>query len=399
MDLNHVVIIGGGPAGCVLGTLLAKEGVPVTIIDSGKRPDLVVGESLIPAVMPHLRDLGVEQQVVEIGQFKPGASIFFSDGLEWQLKFSSNEKSAYQYAFNVPRLEFDAIFQKLAIQSGCEFKIGKANLVTCSEDTVTIDGFGDASLLVDASGRSRTLSRQLSIPATAGKRKDVALFAHCTGAQLPHGGNIHLAVSEQGWSWRIPLRGKVSIGVVAPRDYVQAFGLSDQERFDRLLSSCPFLNQYLLSDTTRLSPVMHYNNYQLTSDRIVGKNWVMVGDAAGFIDPVFSGGIYLAISAATKLAKALLNNQLTEYEQQYRKHLFAWQDLADSFYDGRFFEMIRYGEILRSRGHEIQSIVELVCGILSGVTIQSEQTLAAFNSLLSSTPFTSEKLTKIAGHQ
>lgn len=382
MDLKHVVIVGGGPAGCTLGTLLARRGLRVTLFDTGKRPELIVGESMIPAILPLLAELEILEEVEKIGRHKPGASMFFPDGQEWRLAFSSNGEHGDHYAFNVPRREFDAIFRDLALKSGCEIRESKA-LIRAENDRVYLEELPSASFIVDATGRMRAFSKALGIKSVAGKRKDIALFAHCSEAQLPHGGNIHMGISEHGWSWRIPLVDRVSVGVVAPQEYLQRFGKTDEERYDALLARCEFLAPYLTAHTERLTPVAKYSNYQLTSDRLFGENWALVGDAAGFIDPVFSGGAYLSVSGAKRLADALLSGTLLEYEERYRRHLFSWQALVDSFYDGRFFKMIYTAHALQERsGKEMHGAREIVCRIVSGVSIESPEVLEMFRDLL-----------------
>lgn len=385
MDLSNIAIIGSGPAGCVLGRLLSESGLKVTIFDSGMRPKLVVGESLVPAILPLLRELGLEEKIRAISQHKPGASMFFPDGLVWKLDFSENADAGDHYSFNVPRDKFDRIFQDMARDFGCRFVDRKAEVEVGSNQESVIKGEPGFSFIVDASGRNRVLSKALSIPAKTGKRKDIALFAHCSDAQLPHGGNIHLGISDLGWSWRIPLPGKVSIGIVAPADYVLPFGATDQERFDQILKKSDFLAPYLVATTKRLSSVARYNNYQLVSDKMFGADWALVGDAAGFIDPVFSGGAFLALWGAKHLARSMLNDSFENYEKEYRQHLYAWQALVDSFYDGRFFKSIRVASKLKESGKVLEGTKGLACRIVSGASITNQEEVNRFEALLNLT--------------
>jgi flavin-dependent dehydrogenase len=388
VDLSNIAIIGAGPGGCVLGRLLKEAGHVVTIFDPGKRPDLIVGESLIPALMPLIRELGLEKKVEEIGQYKPGASMFFPDGLEWRLNFSENEDFGDHYAYNVPRDSFDRLFKDMSIDFGCEIISEKAELQSCAQEPnkVSIKGYNDFTYIIDASGRNRVLSKFLGIPTKTGKRKDLAIFAHCNEAQLPHGGNIHLGVSDHGWSWRIPLQGKVSIGVVASNEYLQTFGMNDEEKIDNLLHDCDFLAPYVNATTKRISGTARYSNYQLITDRLYGQNWALLGDAAGFIDPVFSSGTFLAVSAAKKLADCLLSQSSSSafenYEKEYRQHLSAWQALVDSFYDRRFIKMIRVAAELEANGRAFQGSKGIVCRIVSGVSICDPEILAQFELLI-----------------
>ena len=128
---------------------------------------------------------------------------------------------------------------------------------------------GAPDLIVDATGRARTVARLLDLPTVEGPRKDTALHAHCTGVPLVLPGNVHSDRLERGWSWRIPLPGRVSVGVVVPSEHIAAFGNSAEEQFDSFLRRDDCARQWG-EKAERITPVVRYTNYQLRATRGVG---------------------------------------------------------------------------------------------------------------------------------
>jgi flavin-dependent dehydrogenase len=208
-------------------------------------------------------------------------------------------------------------------------------------------------VIIDASGRRRTLSRLLQIPASVGPRKDVAHFAHYEGCAWPApAGQVEIARLEQGWSWRIPLPGpRLSIGVVIPREHAQHFGASGEEQLEEIIANDRHLAAVTAS-RRRVTRVATYANYQLISERGSGKGWAMVGDAFGFVDPMLSPGLSMAMVSAERLAAAIpahgvrrpgMEAALAGYGRWFRDQLEAWQNLVSYFYDGRIFAIHRTG--------------------------------------------------------
>jgi hypothetical protein len=197
--------------------------------------------------------------------------------------------------------------------------------------------------VVDASGRSRLLARLLELPVYGQNRRDMALFAHCSGVRIDREGHVHSDRLEHGWCWRIPLPGRVSLGIVADPAVFRSLGETAEEQYDAFLRADSHLKR-LSEDGRRLTPVMRYGNYQLTTLRGVGDGWALVGDAFGFIDPVFSSGLFLAMDGARLLARAICAgtpSALLRYERDHLRHIEAWRTAIDYFYDGRLLALFR----------------------------------------------------------
>ena len=353
-----VAVIGAGPAGCAVATHLARAGVAVGLIDPDQRPPLIVGESLVPAVMPLLRELDVEAAVAAGSTYKPGATFVLAGGQRVRtLRFSTIPDTELTYAYNVPRDVYDVVLRDNAVAAGARWVPVRAQLERVGEDGVRLseatlaacDGvFGGAhpSLIIDATGRSRLVARTLGLPSTEGPRKDTALFAHVEGVPVIDEGHVHTDVLERGWSWRIPLPGRVSVGFVVPTDHADTKGATAEERFDTLIRTDAVARGWH-AEPRRLSPVLKYNNYQLVSHRGAGPGWALVGDAFGFVDPVFSSGMLIGLTSARQLADAVLAGTpaaMVGYERQVQHHLRSWQRAVAHFYSGRLFTLLDAGE-------------------------------------------------------
>jgi flavin-dependent dehydrogenase len=341
-----IAIIGGGPAGSTLATLLARKGHRVGMYHLPKRPPLIVGESLLPAVIPILRLLQVEEAIKSFSTFKPGATICLSD--DHQLAFGFREaKSQMEYAYNVPRDKFDAIILQAAENAGVkiihhrakiEVKENGQDIELDQKSIKAAEGFFDTKpdLIVDATGRSRYLPHLLQLESEEGDRKDTALFAHLENVEYPDEGHIHVDLHQKGWGWRIPLPGRVSLGLVVDPTHLAHLGNSREEQYDNFLKEDPMLARQT-KNATRISPVLAYNNYQWKSKQLYGNNWALVGDAAGFIDPVFSTGLFLAMDSGVKLANAIDKDTKAayqEYQTAFHTELYSWQSIITNWYNG-----------------------------------------------------------------
>ncbi len=197
-------------------------------------------------------------------------------------------------------------------------------------------------LLVDSTGRTRLFARTMEIPAELGPRKDVSYFAHYEGfVEHPPSGQVIIGrMDHAGWSWRIPLRDCLSVGVVLNKDEASPLGATPEERLEAAIARDSQLSA-AGKDRRRVSEVAVYTNYQLVSARGHGPGWVMTGDAFGFVDPMLSPGMWLALHSAEILSENL--DDLPAYTREMRKLIKAWMDLIQYFYDGRMFAMYHTG--------------------------------------------------------
>lgn len=356
-NIRSIAIIGGGPSGCALATLLKRKGFNVAVFYLEKRPEIIVGESLLPAIIPLLRKLGVEDEVKSYSTYKPGASVWVNKEEEATSPFSFGGGGLPPYAYNVPRLKFDKTIFDLAVREGVTFfnhvakieKTGNGDELKLAAETIDATGDyfkGQPDLIVDATGRSRTISRLLNIPTKEGERKDIAVFAHLSNAEKIEPYNIHLHRLEHGWTWRIPLPDRTSVGVVIDPKHLAKYGATREEQYDNILKTDETLVKFT-QHAKRETGVVQYNNYQLISQKMYGTNWLLAGDAGGFLDPIFSSGLFLAIKSSFSACDAIVEGTDTafkKYEKNQMHELYVWQKLVNTWYSGGLFTLMTVGK-------------------------------------------------------
>ena len=308
-------------------------------------------------MIPYLRELGVEDEVKTYSTYKPGASVWVNKDEEATLPFSFGGGGLPRYAYNVPRTKFDKTIYDLAVREAVVFfehiakleQVGKTDELKLSDETITaIDDFfnGQPDLIVDASGRSRTIPRLLNIPTKAGKRKDIALFAHLSGAEKIEPYTIHLHRLKKGWNWRISLPDRISVCVVINPDHLKEYGTTKEDQYDNYLKTEETLLKFT-RNAKRETGIVQYYNYQLISQKMYGKNWLLTGDAGGFLDPIFSSGLFLAIKGSFAAAEAITagtNKALKKYQKYQLYELAIWQKLVDCWCSGSLFTLFKVGQ-------------------------------------------------------
>jgi hypothetical protein len=362
--INTVAILGGGPAGSTLGTYLARKGLDVVMFADGKRPPLIVGESLVPAVVPFLRDLGVEEEVAGYGTWKGGATFVYNE--EYRLNIWFNQVrggNSPTYSYNVPRDRFDATLRDVASRAGVTVieqtgrleRDGNSMRMRLGDETLaaaeTVLHGRQPDWIVDAMGRHRGIPKMLDLPVDAGNRKDTALHAHLDGVHVEIATNVHTDRLSHGWCWRIPLRGRVSVGFIVDTEVLREFGDTAEEQYDNYMKHEPVMREWS-KDGRRITPVVRYTNYQARVTRGIGENWALVGDAFGFVDPVFSSGMLIAMQSARALSEAIADGSpqaFEKYDAYVKTHLDAWRTVINRFYDGRLLTLFKLGEHVQSR--------------------------------------------------
>ncbi len=347
--MKTIAIIGSGPAGCTLAILLKRKGLKVGLFSDTARTELFVGESMIPAIIPILRELGIEEGVKKFSIYKPGATVWVKNNLHAEAPFDKGLGKLPGYAYNTNRKQLDQLLLDTARKEGVQlFEYGASvevhnGTVRFDKETLSLctDFFnGQPDFFVDATGRKRLLSNLLKLPTTKGNRMDTALFAHVEGVDFSENyGDIHMHLATKGWCWRIPLHERTSVGIVVNAEELKKYGSTLEEQYDNYLAQEANILGFF-KNVKRITPIQKYSNYQLKSDKIYGENWALVGDAAGFLDPVFSSGLYFSMHYAKELAEAIdPKNQMTfsQFEQNWHQEIEAWRGMIELWYNGRLF--------------------------------------------------------------
>jgi flavin-dependent dehydrogenase len=307
-------------------------------------------------------------------------SFIWSPEFRVAVTFDRFAPAVFPYAYNIPRPQFDQAMLDGAAAAGVRHVRVRAQLEPFGSPAPHAElalapatlaaapalAAHPPDLIVDATGRARQVARTLAIPAEVGPRKDVAHFAHFEGFRWNESepaGQVLIARGHAGWSWCIPLQQRLSIGIVLGQDDAARLGRAPHERLERAIATDPWLSS-VAGEARRVTDVATYSNYQLISTRGHGRGWVMLGDAFGFIDPMLSPGVFLALRSAELLADALapslarraapspseMDAALTAYGDRQRAMLSAWFELVGYLYDGRLAALMRAGQLWRKSG-------------------------------------------------
>lgn len=358
-------VIGGGPAGSAAGARLALAGLRVTILEKEKFPRFCVGESLLPHGNDLLKEIGVWEKMENAGFLrKYGAEFATADGgRQHRLWFGDNLASRHEFTYQVERAAFDQLLLEHARESGCTVHESTRVTSLSHPDTtrMTLQTVGSAGpreitarWVVDASGRCAFAGARAGLRRRVTQTtRRVAIYAHFEGALRHEGkaeGHITIIRTSGGWFWLIPLAGeRMSVGLVVPAGQVPG-GTADELTgiFDQTLADTPAAAARL-REARRITPLRATGDYSWKFGSFATRRILLTGDAAGFVDPIFSSGVMLALRSGLRAADLLLKaesrgRELRPWERlAYTRSVTAWMNrytrLIRAFYDRAGFEV------------------------------------------------------------
>jgi flavin-dependent dehydrogenase len=379
-DGYDVVVVGGGPGGSTTGAFLARAGRRVLLFEREPFPRFHVGESLLPATLPILDRLGVHGTIAERGfQKKIGATFHDQEtGLEHTFYFL-RDKPWPSYSYQVPRADFDALLLDHARKLGVDVRQpATVESVAFDADGVTVGAASHgqrtetrARFLVDASGRAGLLAQKVGSRKRVPNLGKVALFAHWRGAwraPAPDEGNIRVFVFESGWFWWIPLAGdRTSVGCVMHAKTVQAWAGPREALYHEMIRRCRKVAGQL-EGAERVTEIHGEANFSYRNEPVVGDRFLAVGDAIAFVDPIFSGGVHVAMQsgelAARAIDRALADGRFAArrfeaYERRVWGGLRPFFKFIHKYYEPAFFELF-----LQPKG--AFGMIDAVLSVVSG---------------------------------
>jgi flavin-dependent dehydrogenase len=328
---RDVVVVGGGPAGSTAATLLARKGYDVVLFERERFPRDHVGESMLPFCYPLFEDLGVLPQLRKSFPRKPGVRFIHRDGIastSWCFRHVIPDES--YLSFQVNRSEFDQILLENTRANGAEVReetrVGSIDISDpdrVAVETTSADGTNEthrARFVVDASGRDAFIGTKNGWRKPREELDRTALWSHWTGVRMIGGLEeglsliIYMGEEKKGWIWVFPLtEDRITAGVVMNNSYIRdqrrllaQRGSTDWKQdltMQELLFS-PFVAS-LLEGAQQALPILVNGNYSYEVKNHYGSNYAMVGDARGFIDPIFSSGVFLSIKTSYLVSDAV----------------------------------------------------------------------------------------------
>ncbi len=356
-------VIGGGPAGSTVATALARAGRSVIVFEKEKFPRFHVGESLLPFTLPIFDRLGLSEKIRAAGFQEKYGAFFWNEasGGTRPVVFEESWDDRHPMAYQVKRADFDRLLLRHSEESGAVVREETAVREVLFENgraVGVVAGGGNgveevrAKVVVDASGQTAFLSRKLGTRRFDSKLKRAAVFAHYEGVPRPPGrraGDILLPVEEGVWYWIIPFSdGTTSVGAVFEPAVARVNDAESlEQRFERLLGNSARMRE-LLAGGRRASRVFGISDYSAASAGLRGNGYVLVGDAATFLDPVFSTGVFLAMAMGVRAAEAIDGaltkhgrvdtRDLKAYEREANRLVAQFRRFVYAFYDPLFFE-------------------------------------------------------------
>jgi FADH2-dependent halogenase len=380
------VIIGGGPGGSAAATFLGQAGRSVLVLEKEHFPRFHIGESLLPYNHALFREMGVLPKLEAAGfPRKLGAQFHIGNASRiLKLVFRNGRWTKETQAFQVERAELDHILLKHAASCGAEVRHGWTVTKTGNEGgTVSVIAKNESgethtftgSFLLDASGRGNFTGNQEGMRIIHKNLKKIAIFGHFEKVYLDAdepGGDTVIVRLENQWFWVIPVsKTKTSVGLVMDQAEFTESKKSPMQIFDEVIASC-FVMRERMKNAERVSTIQTTSDFSYHNKRLVGPRLLRIGDAAGFMDPIFSAGVYLAMYSG-KLAAETVNKALTqksdgvsllpEYEKKVFHGMKFYWDMVEHFYTTPFMELFVQP---RNRYRLPDAIVAVLAGELNG---------------------------------
>ena len=378
--MYDVAIIGGGPAGSVAAALLARAGRRVVVFERDKFPRFHIGESLLPFSMQAFTRLGLHEKFARAGFMeKFGGEMYGAcggDGVKFY--FQDGFRSQTDRSYQVTRADFDKVLLDHAAESGAEVREETGvDKIDFSDDAVSltisrrdelplVQGRAEARpsenekeptnqiharYVIDASGRNSILGAKFKLKKNYEHLQKVSVFAHYDGMSRAEGRDgtlTRMVRAIDRWFWVIPLTAtRTSVGVVLDGDVLKKSGMSPEDFLQQAIEEQPILME-TMRDAERVTPVRTAADFSYRSTRLTGDRWLLAGDAAGFIDPVFSSGVFLAVLGGEQAADVLhevldhpgkRRKRFARYERKINQAMDVYLRFVDAWYSKEFIEV------------------------------------------------------------
>ncbi|WP_067150037.1 NAD(P)/FAD-dependent oxidoreductase [Pseudotamlana agarivorans] len=380
MKLNQiavdVLVIGAGPSGCVASAYLNKKGIKVKVVEKSKFPRFVIGESLLPKCMEHFEEAGLLKVLTDHGfEIKRGAR-FLSHDIVCNFDFSKKHTPGWDWTWQVPRADFDQLLADEIQEQGVDLSFEHEVVDTkFNDEGISITTIKDengqpyevkAKYIIDSSGYGRVLPRLLGLDKPSSIPEHSSMFTHVKDINRPEGEEGTLitfdVLDRDTWFWVIPFsNGDTSIGFVGKTELIESY----EGDMKNMLKLSKYYHKRFENVDFKFAPIS-IKNYAKSVTQLFGKGYVLTGNSAEFLDPVFSSGVTFATESALKSAKLIVTELTerpvdwqTEYSDYIMKGVNVFATYVKEWYTGNL-------QTLFFHRPENPEIKKQICAVLAG---------------------------------
>lgn len=381
-----VLVIGAGPSGAVAASILHQKGIHLKVVERDRFPRFVIGESLIPRCMDHFDEAGFVEAAEAKGFEKKLGARFLRGEEVCNFDFSQKFSKGWNWTWQLPRADFDKTLTDVLESRGInlEFETTVENVVFHGTDSVTTvcDASGNrkeihAKFIIDASGYGRVLPRLLNLDKPSSFPPMAATFVHLNDERRPEGTEGTMitfdVLSQKIWFWVIPFSdGRSSLGLVCPAEYLEAIDKGNPtDTFRHIILQSEYYKQRFDGIDFLFEP-RKIVSYAKAVKKLYGPGYVLTGNSAEFLDPVFSSGVCFATesgSLAAKLSARQIQGESVDWEKEYEEHILwgvnVFRSYIRDWYSGDLQKCFFHKEVN-------EDVRQKICAVLAGYVWDKE---------------------------
>ena len=384
MKTFDCVVIGAGPAGTTAATLVAEAGFSTLLLEREAFPRFHVGESLMPETYWSFQRLGVLDQMRERGFVKKVGVQFVSSSARESVPFffDQHDPRECSQTWHVERADFDNMLFENAAAKGADcrdrsrvmdikFREGNGAMVAYRSEDGELHHI-DTRVVIDATGLHALLANRLGLLEYNQDLKKAAIWSYFVNGERSENPERNTTIilhtsDKKCWFWYIPLsQNSVSVGLVGDHERLLKGDKTPQQQFDEQLEQCPGVKRRL-SDASREGDFLVAKEFSYTTKQHAGDNWVLIGDAFGFIDPVYSSGVFLALKSGELAADAVIEGlrkndlsarQLNSWTAEFKAGMVWIRQLVHAFYTEEF----SFGQFMKQHPEHAANLTNLLIG-------------------------------------
>ena len=382
-EKTDVLVIGAGPSGTVAASMVHQLGWKVKVVEKQKFPRFVIGESLLPRCMEHLDEAGfLEALKLEKFQVKTGARFLRGEEV-CEFNFAEQFSDGWTWTWQVPRADFDWILAQEAEKMGIPIDFlstvkavdfeGTQSLTTVEDNEGNTKQI-EAKFIIDSSGWGRVLPRMLGLIESSDMPPRGAMFSHVIDSRRPtgeEGEKITFVIHKKDlWIWIIPFsNGKTSLGFVGDPAFFEEFSGTPEERFRAMLASEAHTKNRF-EGVELVFPPHQMTQFAAAVKQLHGPGYVLTGNSAEFLDPVFSSGVTFATESgllAAKLAAKWLSGEKVDWDREFAAHMDqginTFRSYVKHWYDGSLQDVFFSTQATTQVNDRIR---KQICSVLAG---------------------------------